>query len=329
MSNTKYRFDRRILSFFAFVSIVSLGVFLYKYYTVKKCPDVSFTISSTSVEAGELVMFNNRTQNTESIKWDFGDNSVQVNEVSPTHTYRNPGEFILKLTINDRCQEMRKIVVRAKQAPQNADLVPKFACVSSVTLGKPISFACLSKNCKSWEWRFGETGKVDSREKDPVYKYSTPGPKTVSLVINGRYTYLSKKIVYVMTPEVPKNIGKPAMPKKGPKAPVIPQSPDDYSSYDEMKTAPKKEPEKEKIMSNDDLKGAIISYSKGKTKLSQFSASFCSKTESTTIEANGKLMNFTEFLDKILWQNFTIKELRTIRDSNGCINQVIIKYKKD
>ena len=327
MSNTKYLFDKKILSFFIIVIIISSGTLVYKYYTTKKCPEIVFSISNTSAEVGELIEFNNRTIGTESVKWDFGDNSVQVNEASPTHTYLKPGEYALKLEINGSCQEMRKIIVRPKRIPLNDDLVAKFECVDNITLGKPMRFACISKNCKSWEWRFGETGKIDSHEKNPVYIYKTPGPKTVSLVINGKDMYIAKRVVYVIAPELPKNINKPALPKpKGKTAAVIPDKPEDYSSYDNMKAVTQKEPEKPKVMSNDELKAAIVNYSKGKIKITQFAPSFCERVESSTIEANGKLMNFKEFLDKIYSQDFTIKELRTIRD-NGCINQVILKYK--
>jgi plastocyanin len=329
MRNTKYRFDKRILTFFIFVIIISSGALVYKYYTTKKCPEINFTISNVAAEVGEIIDFNNRTVGAESVKWDFGDNSVQLNEASPTHTYKAPGEYMMKITINNQCQEMRKIVVKPKKLLVNEDLVPKFQCTDNIALGKLIRFACTSKDSKSWEWRFGETGKVDSREKTADYIYKTPGAKTVSLVINGRYSYIAKKVIYIIAPAAPK-IGKP-LPKAPPKAatPFIPQAPEDYSSYDAVKTAPKKEVERAKIMSNEDLQAAIISYSKGKTKVSQFAPSFCEKVEASTVEANGKLMNFTEFLEKILWQNVTIKELRTIRDSNGCISQVILKYKKN
>jgi PKD repeat protein len=328
MSNTKYRFDKKILSFFIFVIILAIGTLVYKYYNTKRCPEIVFTISNTNAEVGELIEFNNRSKDTESIKWDFGDNSVQVNEASPTHTYLKPGEYVLKLTINGACEEMRKIIVKPKRIPLNEDLVAKFECADNVTVGKPIRFACISKNCTSWEWRFGETGKVDSREKNPIYIYKTPGAKTVSLVINGKYMYIAKHVVYVTSPEV-KPVAKPLpKPKTGKPSPVIAQSPDDFGGYDALKNAVPKEPEKPKIMSNDDVTAAIISYSKGKTKISQFAPSCCGSVESLTVEANGKLMSFKEFLDKILWQNVSIKELKTLRD-NGCINQIILKYKKN
>jgi PKD repeat protein len=195
-------------------------------------------------------------------------------------------------------------------------------------LGKPVNFVCLTKGAQQWEWRFGETGKVDSKTQNSIYTYKTPGLKTVSLILNGNYKYIAKNTIYVQAPEVPKNIAKP-LPKPAAKTePVIPQSADDYSTYDKMKTVQVVVQEKEKIMSNDELSAAIINFARNKTKLSQFNASLCGKVETTTIEANGKLTSFSDFLDKIKGQSITISKINTIRETSGCINQIIIKYKK-
>jgi len=44
----------------------------------------------------------------------------------------------------------------------------------------------------SWEWMFGETGAIDSREKKARYKYEEPGNKTIHVIVklqDGKQTF--------------------------------------------------------------------------------------------------------------------------------------------
>jgi PKD repeat protein len=61
-------------------------------------PEVSFAYQAT----GAVVSFTNTSTGGTSVEWDFGDNSTS-NEESPVHTYTEPGEYEVTLTVTHDC----------------------------------------------------------------------------------------------------------------------------------------------------------------------------------------------------------------------------------
>jgi len=62
-----------------------------------KEPDPSFSVSSTEVEAGEVVTFQNTSEDAESYSWDFGDGTTSA-EDEPDHVYEEKGIYVVRLT---------------------------------------------------------------------------------------------------------------------------------------------------------------------------------------------------------------------------------------
>lgn len=70
----------------------------YQIY-VEQQPAVAFTISQTPVCVGEPIIFTQTTtSNINSWTWYFGDGEVAVNELNPTHTYSDAGNYTVRFT---------------------------------------------------------------------------------------------------------------------------------------------------------------------------------------------------------------------------------------
>ena len=63
----------------------------------QKEPSASFTVSSSSVNIGENVIFTNTSLDANSYLWDFGDDGSSITE-SPSHTYNIVGTYTVTLT---------------------------------------------------------------------------------------------------------------------------------------------------------------------------------------------------------------------------------------
>lgn len=66
-----------------------------------------------NLEDGEAtISFTSECENADTYVWDFGDESPESNEVNPSHTYTEPGFYVVSLTAsNDECSNNYQIVV--------------------------------------------------------------------------------------------------------------------------------------------------------------------------------------------------------------------------
>lgn len=83
--------------------------------------DVAFTISPDTPKAGEKVTFTNQSSSGEEWSWSFGD-GVTSTLKSPTHTYKKPGTYTVRLMIDNK-----KNLTTTKSLTV-IDTVPSFVC---------------------------------------------------------------------------------------------------------------------------------------------------------------------------------------------------------
>ena len=57
-----------------------------------------------------------------------------------------------------------------------------------------------SKFARTWQWSFGETTTVDGNDRKETYTYTSPGKKTVLLVVNEDRRHEAKRILTVLPP---------------------------------------------------------------------------------------------------------------------------------
>jgi len=135
-----------------------------------------------------MVNFTDCSENATTWLWDFGDGS-QSDVQNPTHTYTDPGNYTVNLTVsneNGTDWELATIEVLAPSEPSDP-VFPIANFSSNVTSGEApftVQFIDLSENADSWAWNFDGDGDVDDYFENPVYTYETAGNYTVNLTVS-------------------------------------------------------------------------------------------------------------------------------------------------
>jgi PKD repeat protein len=148
-------------------------------------PTAGFNVSSELGIAPLTVNFQNTTTgNVSSYQWDFGDGTTNT-DISPTHTYINPGTYNVILTAvgtGGSSTATRQITVN-EPTPQPP--VARFS-TDRLTGEAPLTVQFLNDSTgaiTSYEWSFGDGGA--SSDTNPTYTYQIPGTFTANLTVRG------------------------------------------------------------------------------------------------------------------------------------------------
>jgi gliding motility-associated-like protein len=121
--------------------------------------------------------------------WDFGVPSLADDTsilASPSYTYPDTGVYVVKLITNKygQCSGIDSTIIRVYPG-----FFPGFiyagACVT-----KPIQFTDTTRTnygiIDTWSWNFGDSPTLadTSHLQNPLWTYSSPGPKTATLVVS-------------------------------------------------------------------------------------------------------------------------------------------------
>ncbi len=177
-------FDKSVLTFIGVLCIVALLSILIKGYLAftSRCPEIKILVSENKITAGIPFIVHCESNTAEKWDWNFGDGTTNSLIASPTHIYEKAGQYIVTVTVNEKCAESLTVTAEAS----NLNLPkPIIDAPTTATVGQPVKFKEVSGLGKSWEWSFTDSKSVDSRQQESVYTFSTPGQKTVSVKING------------------------------------------------------------------------------------------------------------------------------------------------
>ena len=322
-----WHLDKNVVLSFLALTAAATGLMGYKLYHYRPCPTVAFEVQEYNPRAGEAIHFTDLTEGNHERVWDFGD-STEATQPDPVHIYGKPGEYMVTLTINDHCMDYRRVVVKHALPLVNRDLVPSFTAPAQVTVGEEVTFNDLTNGATEWEWRFGESGKVDARTRRPTYTFTQPGQAVVSLIVNGNEQYLAEKTIRVLA-KPKKRRSKPAPPSNA--EPYIPESPEEYDSYQDetIVTRPTDDEAEEtaKTLSDEDLLVMIKDIAQKRQQPSVLSPYLCLPMNQSVVKANGNMMTFSEFAKKIQGKDLRVRDLYSYRDKNRCIVRIEIRYR--
>jgi PKD repeat protein len=128
-----------------------------------------------------LVQFRNLSLYGESYSWDFGDKTGS-SEKNPSHTYDEPGNYIVKLTVTNitgRSSHTGSITVYEK--PTASFIVYPTEVIINAQV---VVFTNLSSYGVTWFWNFGDG--LTSTEESPWHKYVSEGKYKVSLIVTSK-----------------------------------------------------------------------------------------------------------------------------------------------
>jgi PKD repeat protein len=114
------------------------------------------------------------------------------------HSFDLPGRYEVSLQTSNQCSGYKTIYVLEAPKVEDETLKAKFTGPLTVEVGVPAVFEDATPNATQWEWRFGETNRIDASKQKVTYNFQTPGTKTVILIVNGK---LRGELMVLVTPK--------------------------------------------------------------------------------------------------------------------------------
>lgn len=319
-----WHIDKMVMTVFVGLIIVSSAIVGFKIYRYEPCPGVNFEVQKYNLRVGEVIHFNDLTEGVEKRVWDFGDSTEGARVADPMHIYSRPGEYTVKLMVNDQCFDYKTIVIKNPVPVVDERLIPSFAAPAKAVVGERVRFNDLTDGATSWEWRFGESGGVDATVKNPGYTFKQAGRVKVSLIVNGDMRYIAEKTVKVLPKTRKKKRRKP--PEKPKEELYIPESPEEYVEYTPEDLVEPEEPAVQ-YLSDDDLLILIKDIAERRQKKDVIDPYLCVGIDKSVVKANGEMIRFNDFLERIDGKQLKVRSLYSFRDHNQCIVRIEIKYR--
>lgn len=172
----------------------------------------AFLSASTTQGCAPLdVQFNNFTQGTPFVLWDFGDGQT-ANVQHPRHTYARGGTYQVQLFATDGCSfDTARLQIRVwPQADVRFRVEKENGTVAdTVCVGEAVRCSNLTSGLTGLLWEFGDGNS--STMSAPVHRYAQPGIYTIRLngrtISDGCQSSQSRQIVVLPSPVVGFQIG--------------------------------------------------------------------------------------------------------------------------
>jgi PKD repeat protein len=161
---------------------------------------VFFTSDSDYVYTTKQIRFHNKsTIEYDSLRWYLSDGQTST-EDKPIFTFKEPQKITVTLKIfkDGKTYELaRKNLIEVYPLLNANFTIDTTSCgVAPFT----VNFKDLSVGkIISWEWNFGVDYQVNSKEKDPVYTFITPGRYVVALTVSDGKSKYSKYKYFLIT----------------------------------------------------------------------------------------------------------------------------------
>lgn len=339
----KKNIDIRVVFFFAILLLIGIVAFIVQFFNHVDCEEVKFYIFSDHSQSEESIEFYDKTHNAKSWQWDFGDGSALDKRQHTFHVYQKPGKYTVTLTINGDCMHTKELVLKDKYAGDQFG-IPQIIVPKIITAGQPTYIRSVSGDAKTWEWSFGENRRgIDETSQNPVYTFSTPGEKTITLVINGDFSTVAKKTIYVHTRVIkktnPLDMTSYVYEKKAeafslPRGSVKKDPLEDMLQY--VPVAPKAKTPKDSVVaikkapkiSEDQFEILLNKVAEGSKVKDDFADYLCDDLDIPIVKNYSDLLTFAQLCANIKGKKIKIESIRLNKDkSNNCIKGMSINYK--
>lgn len=174
-------------------------------------PIADYTLPAHICMPGGVAEFINNSSTADrsmmTYEWNFGDNTANGTNTSPTHLYQQAGNYTVVLTTTTKfgCSSSKEKVLNTffTQPVAKFAVSPDTLCQGTESVFTDQSTDA-SNNITTWSWTFGDGSSATSR--NPVKEYTTPGEYTVQLVVtNGAgcvSTPVSSRVVVYLQPVI-------------------------------------------------------------------------------------------------------------------------------
>lgn len=192
----------RVIIFLGITVILIITALLFPFN--KKLSNLDFTIQDENdnhqYEANEKLSFKINDSTLISDRkavWYFGNGDSIVNRKNVDYIYKKAGKYLVTLRIDNKFDFSKQINIVNGRTLTAKDSIPKIFCAEFGYVGEEIVFTGYSPSSNNWYWEFGETGTIDSYEKQAVYVFNKPGIYTIKLETDKTNYPITKEIEIV------------------------------------------------------------------------------------------------------------------------------------
>ncbi|AUC76943.1 PKD domain-containing protein [Olleya sp. Bg11-27] len=327
---THYHMDKMVRYLFIFVFLISATVLGFHIKNSSGCSTVLFNTDAENYSVGEAIMFNDLTIDAEKWQWAFGDNTSSFQK-NPAHYFEKPGAYDVELIVNGSCVGIQTVEIKEAVKVLDSTKFPVFDIPQSVRVGESLVLKDETNNASTWEWRFGETPRIDDNNRTATYVYKEPGLYTVKLIVNGDVEYMTKKKINVLEPKEKVSVlEKRKKRRKKVKDWGVKEFPEGYTDGKEDGTD-KNEPPKPitaPAITTKNFERMLLQVSEGNKTALDFKRYFCGDITKSVV-VNEKTMSFSVLCQKIANKNIKIKSLIIDKQKGtNCINNISLVYKR-
>ncbi|MDO4230422.1 MAG: PKD domain-containing protein [Capnocytophaga sp.] len=170
-------FTRWTLLIFAFIVAIVTIAWLLRDKVAKT--EIRAWVTPKEVELGNPIRFIDSTLNVKEVLWEFGNGDIST-EKNGSYVFPQSGRYQVRLKVDNSLEQ--RFIVTVKDSKRITDFRPiRIIAPRTALQNEYISFFADGYS-KEWRWEFGETGDVDSYEKNPTYSYKLPGVYQVQLL---------------------------------------------------------------------------------------------------------------------------------------------------
>lgn len=143
--------------------------------------DIHAGISARTISLRDSLNYYDSTTFAKNYRWTFGDGG-QAFSSHGVYRYNTPGNYIIKLTINEQFTDTFYVTVKdTLRGHTIADSIMRIEAPSTGMQFENLVFRAIGAGATQYRWKFGETNFIDSKESFVQYYYKEPGTYTVLL----------------------------------------------------------------------------------------------------------------------------------------------------
>ncbi|MBR2261799.1 MAG: PKD domain-containing protein [Paludibacteraceae bacterium] len=184
-------------SFFSKGNLIVFGTLIVLFGVcgiIKSCTqetEIRAAVSPLNVELGKAIYYSDSTSGAKSVLWEFGNGDVSK-DPKGSYIFTHTGKYKIRLTVDyDKVVSFIVNVNDRKMATEKERV--KIIAPSKAMVNERVVFMA-DGDADSWNWEFGETGIVDSRERNPIYVFSKPGQHEIRLLAGNMEYPITKTI---------------------------------------------------------------------------------------------------------------------------------------
>ncbi len=190
--------DRSVFWLFAISFLIASTFLGYKAINYQSCTEVVMIMSSSShlpdkkFLANEIVQFSAPLDESSIVTWDFGDGQDKVVGYHVTHIFKDPGKFVVSVSIDGRCSTRETVYIQKFEIPK--DLDKNNQLVKELTNPIQGNFATVqggqlvftsSVDASSYEWSIVDDKQMPIiRSPKAAFTFISLKPYKLKLVLN-------------------------------------------------------------------------------------------------------------------------------------------------